>query len=210
MCEPISIILGSIATATVTAATWTAANASWIVPTVTGISAVAGATTGAIGGIQSYQASEYKAENAENQAETAHQQALEARRSGIEQEEMHRLKIAQTKGKQRAGYGASGVLADEGSAMETILDTTKMGEYDALTIRHNTSKQAWGFEQQADNYKTEAGLNRKQSSASILGSVGTVANSFGEMGLLALETGVFKKAKKTTGNSGFSLDAYGI
>jgi hypothetical protein len=65
-----------------------------------------------------------------------------------------RLLISQ----QRAAYAASGVELGSGSPLSTTADTALFGEMDALTIRNNAQREAWGYVAQSDDFKRKSDL----------------------------------------------------
>jgi hypothetical protein len=90
---------------------------------------------------------------AENNAKLAEYQARQALRQGAAQEQALRLRTAQMKGTQRATMAARGLSLTEGSPLNILTTTDYMGERDALTARDNALRTAWGYRQEAANYK---------------------------------------------------------
>jgi hypothetical protein len=86
-------------------------------------------------------------------AEQAAQDALD--RGDVEAGRI-RMKGAALQGAQRAGYAAAGVVAGEGSAGRTEMDTVHLTEMDAQTARNNAQREAWGLEKQAENMRASA------------------------------------------------------
>jgi hypothetical protein len=106
------------------------------------------------------------------------------------------LQVGQLKGKQRAALGASGVDLGVGSAVEVQASTEVMKEIDVNTIKTNAMLQAFGFENQARNYRNSAEMARLTAegydpklarSLSLLSSAPMVAQSW--MGLAGALTG---------------------
>lgn len=64
------------------------------------------------------------------------------------EEDVSRLKgeTKQLQGAQRTAIAAAGIDASVGSAAEILRDTNYLGELDALTIRNNARREAWGFQ----------------------------------------------------------------
>lgn len=54
----------------------------------------------------------------------------------------------QIKGSQRAGFAAQGIAVDSGSAQDVQTETAEMGALDALTVRNNAAREAWGYKMQ--------------------------------------------------------------
>ena len=74
-------------------------------------------------------------------------------------EDRQRARVRQIRGAQLAALGASSIDPTTGTASKVLDQTTTMGELDALTIRSNALRQAWGYE-------TQAGLDLFQGKAS--------------------------------------------
>lgn len=89
-------------------------------------------------------------------AKVAELQAKDALERGHMAESEHRRKVALLTGKQRASAGASGTVVDIGSNFDVISDTQFFGGMDALTLRHNATKEAWGY--RAQNFPTSSPL----------------------------------------------------
>ena len=52
---------------------------------------------------------------------------------------------------QRTTFAANGVDMSTGTPLEILGDTAAIGEQDALTIRANAARQAWGYQVEANN-----------------------------------------------------------
>lgn len=109
---------------------------------------------------------EYDAKVAANNAILANQQATLAIQNGQTQEGNQRLKTGQALGAQRAALAANGIDLGEGSATDILATTQFMGERDALTIKDNALREAWGYRTQAQNY-TDASNAKKATADSI-------------------------------------------
>lgn len=66
-------------------------------------------------------------------------------------------------GQQRAAFGAAGVALDTGSAVEVQETTQRVIELDALQIRNNAAREAWGLRTQMRFVKFEADLAWQQA-----------------------------------------------
>lgn len=152
---------------------------------------VAGLATGVMGSYQQSKAQqsayEYQAAVNRNNAQYAEWQAQDALQRGATAEQNQRLKTAQLKSAQRARLAANGVVIDEGSALNLLDDTDYMGERDALTIRDNAKREAWGARVQAGNYSNDAGMLSARADAespagaafgTLLTGAGSVADSW--------------------------------
>ena len=127
------------------------------------------------------QQGDYANQVAKNNATTQGYMAADAIKRGERDEQRHRLQVAQMKSEQRAAFGASG-RDISGSAENIIADTAMMGELDALTLRSNAQREAYGHEVSAVNYKAEGKLAKKQgkyaAAGSLLSGAGSASASF--------------------------------
>ncbi len=129
----------------------------------------------------------YQGQVNENNAKIAQWQAQDALQRGATAEQRQRMSTAQLRGSQRARLAANGVALDEGSPLNILQDTDYMGEVDALTIRDNAAKEAWGYRNQAAGYGSDAAMLRSRASAenpmfagatSLLTGAGSVADAW--------------------------------
>ncbi|OZI23752.1 hypothetical protein CAL26_09995 [Bordetella genomosp. 9] len=124
--------------------------------------AAAGAVVSAKGAADQAQAQKdalgYQAQVSANNAQYAEWQAEDAEQQGVDAEAKSRQQTAQLKGTQRAALAANGVSLGGGSALDILAGTDYMGEQDALTIRDNAARQAWGYRTQGQNYVDNSGL----------------------------------------------------
>ena len=110
----------------------------------------------AFGAYGQMQQADYHSQVAKNNAIIADQQATDALKRGEEDERQHRLRVEALKGEQRSALAANGVILDDGSALDILADTAEQGELDALTIRNNAEREAYGHRVQAGNFRSEA------------------------------------------------------
>lgn len=152
---------------------------------------VAGVVNGVMGASRqaegTQQAYNYQAQVNANNAKIAEWQAQDALARGSKAEQAQRLKTAQLRSSQRAGFAARGVALDEGSALNILQDTEYMGELDALTIRDNTAKEAWALRNQAAGYSSDASMLQSRANTispssaafdTLLTGAGQVASSW--------------------------------
>lgn len=92
---------------------------------------------------------EYEASGYEINARLSEAQAADARHRGKLDEKAHRKDVKRLIGSQRAAMAAQGIDLEDGSALDVVGDTAAQGELDALTIRNNAWREAWGYETQA-------------------------------------------------------------
>lgn len=152
------------------------------------IAGLAFQTVGAINQAQAQrQAYEYQAQVARNNATLAQYQAKDAIEAGAHEEQGRRLKTAAMFSDQRASLAANGIDLGEGTATDLLATTKYIGEIDALTVRDNAAKRAWGYRVQGQDFTDQAamkdatagGINPMMAGVtSLLGSAGGVADSW--------------------------------
>lgn len=137
-------------------------------------------------------------------AKVAELQATDAVARGREEENRFRQRIAGTIGEQRAGTAASNIDVGFGSAVDVQADSAFLGELDALTIRTNAAREAWGYKTSAEDLKQRGAIARQEGSnlaaagasrqtAMRYGAVGTVIGAGAS--LLEARYGFGKKGK---------------
>jgi hypothetical protein len=107
------------------------------------------------------QAANAQADLSDWNAKVADLQAEDAIQRGAEEEARLRRGVRQLVGAQRAGFAADGVDVGFGSALDVQADTAEQGELDALTIRTNAAREAWGFKVEAQDLRYQAGIMRR-------------------------------------------------
>lgn len=114
---------------------------------------VVGGVTGAIGAEQSaaaqQQALNYQAQVAANNAKIAQNSAQMATAAGEQQAATSGLKTRANVGAIVASQAAGNVDVNSGSALDVRSSAAELGQLDALTIRSNAAKTAYGYETQA-------------------------------------------------------------
>lgn len=107
----------------------------------------------------------FKAAVENNKTIISQRQAADAIKRGKVEQDQHRQKVAALKGKQRSVLAGSGFQVNEDDALDILADTAEAGELDALTIKNNAARTAWGHTVQASNASAQAGLYRSQGDA---------------------------------------------
>lgn len=178
--------------------------------TIAIIASIGSAAMGTIGAIQQGQQQsamfKYQAQVDKNNAILADRQAEDALARGQEEERKHRIKVGLFKGQQINAFAANGVTVDSGTPLDVLGDTAEAGELEALTIRNNAAREAWGYRVQGANYRSSAGMNSAGAQNAItsgytsafttaLAGAGTVAdrwygyNSYNSGGLITSSNG---------------------
>lgn len=107
-------------------------------------------------------AAEEQAKLADFNAAVADTQAKDAELRGQMEENKFRSGVRSLIGEQRAGFAASNIDVGYGSAVDTQADTAMLGELDALTIRTNAAREAWGHRVEATDLRKRAEIARKE------------------------------------------------
>lgn len=132
-------------------------------PLIGAIVGVAGTAMQVIGGINaanSTQASmNYQAQVNRNNAVIAENNAKAVQDAGQTEEQAQRQKTAQLVGRARATMAANGIDTTSGTSLDILGDTAKLGELDALTIRSNTARKAYGYRVQGMSDMAQADLD---------------------------------------------------
>lgn len=148
---------------------------------------VIGAGMSAYGAIQQGQAArkqaEYQAAVSRNNALLAERQAQDAEQRGKVAEDAQREKIAGLLGTQRAMLAGTGFDLGDDTSASLLGDTAAAGELDALTIRNNAAREAYGYRTRGMNFNADADLSlargRAAENAGYLSAAGTVLSSAG-------------------------------
>lgn len=107
-------------------------------------------------------ASESQAQLLDYNAAVAVLQRQDAIERGAEEESRFRSQVRGAIGGQRAGFAAGNVDVSFGSAVDVQADAAFLGELDALTIRTNAAREAWGYEVEAEDTRMRASIARKE------------------------------------------------
>lgn len=152
---------------------------------------------GAAGQIQQAQASasasKYNAQVADMNAKISERRAKDAIQRGAVEEQKKRQQVQQVLGKQQAAMAANGVDITFGSPLDTLVDTSVLGELDALTIRTNTYREAYEYRVDAANKRSSATLDRMNAKAATTGgylaAAGTILGGAGKAYQAAYDNG---------------------
>jgi len=109
----------------------------------------------------------YQAKVDENNRKVSLWKAQDAIARGKKEEAIHRTKVSQLKGRQRSVLAASGVVVDQGSALDILQDTAMLGELDALTIRSNAEREEYEHKVRASNIGANKQMNLLAASNAI-------------------------------------------
>ena len=150
--------------------------------------AIVSALVGAAGSIQQANATSasanYNAKVGDMNARISDQRARDALERGKLDEQRKRMEVAQFKGRQQAAMASNGVDLSFGSPLDALVNTAVLGEVDALTVRSNAAREAYGYKVDAVNKRADATLNRMNAdsakTAGYLDAAGTLLGGIGD------------------------------
>ena len=120
----------------------------------------------------------YNAQVAENNAVVARQNAAFAGAEGNANAERQGMKTRAAVGAMKAAQAANGIDVNSGSAVDVRSSAAELGQLDAITIRSNAARRAYGFETEAVNDQAQAALDRAggkaAQKASYIGAASTI------------------------------------
>jgi len=113
-------------------------------------------------------------------ADTEKTKADEALKQGLADEEQQLAKTRQIRASQEAVMTAGNVDPNMGTAGQVLEQTTRYGTLDALTIRANAQRQAWGFMGQATGDLMQGDMQQRAGSIGAFSTVlGGASRSYG-------------------------------
>lgn len=142
-------------------------------------------------------AAEYNAQVNERNAQITEMQAKDAEKRGEIDARKKAMQVSQIIGSQRAAGAGGGLLVDAGSNLDLTNDSASFGALDALTLRNNASKEAWGYRNQGMNYQAEANLQRSSKRSPWMQTVPTLLNGASSMAMMGAKAGFGGGGTKT-------------
>lgn len=130
----------------------------------------------------------------------AKQNAAIAGQAGAEQATLSSERSRATLGSVKANQAASGIDVNSGSASDTQASVSEIGELDALTVRSNATKEAYGYKAQSENFEAQSNLDKYQEGADLTGSYINAAGTF--LGTLDNAASNFAKYQSAGGFGG--------
>lgn len=138
----------------------------------------------------------------DNNAQIADWQAQDALDRGVVNERTMRRQTKQVIGSQRASLASQGVDINKGSALDVQADAAYLGELDALTIRNNAAKEAWGYRVQANDYRNKGKIAKREGT---FGAFNTILGSAGSL-LLSNYGGYGRASSRSTSAPDLEFD----
>lgn len=100
--------------------------------------------------------------------------------AGAEQAAEQGLKTKAVVGKIKAAQAASNIDVNSGSAVDVRSSASELGQLDALTVRSNAARAAYGFDVQASNYGAQSQLDRAEAkNATQAGDINALSSLLG-------------------------------
>lgn len=165
--------------------------------TVSAVGAGLGAASAITGGIASRNQALYQAQVAKNNAEVEKRNSDQSLISGQSAETAKRIQTTRLIAAQTAGQAANGLDVAVGSPLDVRNADQMEGDLDALTIRYNATRQAYGFNVQADNDLTSAKMYKRAGNDALF------------KGFLGAGTSLISGASSITGQAS-ALKAVGL
>lgn len=162
-----------------------------ISPTVLAIGALAtsaiGAGVGAYGQVQASNAAsasaKANAQIAENNQQIATNNANAAVQAGNQQAAMSQAKTRASVGAIKASQAAAGIDVNSGTDVDVRSSAADLGELDAINIRGNAAKTAYGYQAQGTSFENTANLDTAQAAnATTAGAIGAGSTLIGGLG----------------------------
>lgn len=157
----------------VTAMTWL----QWLQVGAMALTAAAGVQTARA---QSASA-EFQEEQAKENARLAEAQARNAELAGQVEEDRQRQLTRKFLASQRTAIAANNLDMSTGTPLDILGDTAALGEQDALMIRANAAREAWGFRTQAVDFRNSGSMARAAGRNAARGTYLTTAASLMDM-----------------------------
>lgn len=141
-------------------------------------------------------AAEYNASVAAANAQIAKNKAAMAGAAGTAQVEQAQLQSRAKIGGLIASQAASGLNVNSGSALDVRSSAEQLGQLNAITVRSNAARQAYGYQTEAASDTGQQGLYQSEAknampaaeigaAGTVLGGVGSAASRYGEFQLQA-------------------------
>lgn len=147
----------------------------------------------------------YQAQITINNQTTATQNADVTMAAGEQQADNEGLKSRANAGAIKAGQAASGVDVNSGSAVDVQTSAREVGQLDALTVRSNAAREAYGYQVAASNYGAQAQADTYAGENDVI--AGTEAHEAGD---IAATSSILGSVSKAAGQAGSFAQAGGF
>lgn len=134
-------------------------------------------------GVASNNAAKYNSEVAANNAKISTQNAAYAGAEGDQNTAVAQMKTRAEIGAIKASQAASGVDVNSGSAVDVRSSAAETGELNAINIRSEAARKAYGYQTEAAGYSGQSGLDKSAANnAEAAGDIGAGASIIGGLG----------------------------
>lgn len=128
----------------------------------------------------------YQAQVAQNNAQIAEQNYTSSLLAGNRAESQQKMKVTRLIAGQKADQAANGVDVAVGSAPMVRDSSQAEGDWDALAIRYNAAKQAYGYQVEKTNDLAQADMEKRAAkNAKLKSYIGAASSIIGGAGKLA-------------------------
>lgn len=135
------------------------------------------AAGGLFGGQAQQSAADYQAQVAKYNAQIESQNAAQAIGAGESQAEISEMRTGQQVGQAKAAQASRGVQTGVGSALDVRQGIASAGRVNALTIKNNAARAAYGYQVQGASDTAQAGADIAEGENAMTASlIGTAAN----------------------------------
>jgi hypothetical protein len=135
------------------------------------------AGSGLYGAAAANEAGKAEQRAADQNAAVARNQSEQAKQIGNIEEERQLRRVRAALGTQRATLAANGLDVNSGTALDLQAETAGFGAADALNLRANALRQAWGFDVEAVNQTNRGRAARAAGRNQAIGTLLTTASS---------------------------------
>ena len=126
---------------------------------------------GVFGGYGSIIAGNANQRMAEREADVLDYRASLAVENGAFAAEQTRKQGKAAQGAQKTGYAAQGVVVGDGSSGQMLDQTSKLSEQDALQIKLNAAREAWGMKEQAKQTRYQGDMAKFKGRLDAIGGI---------------------------------------
>ena len=159
---------------------------------------VLGGGLGAIGnvleGIAAKKQSTFQAAVLRNNKLLTDIKAKEVLEEGAIAQQQRQLQVGQIIGEQRASFAGRGLVVDEDTPFDLLLDAVRIGKLDEIAIQTNADREALALKLQGANFETQArqaeAAGKAAQTAGLFGAAGTLLKVAGSV---ATKWSVFNK-----------------
>lgn len=124
----------------------------------------------------------YNAAVENDKAKIADAQSQQALQLGSIEEDRQRARVRAAIGSQRVALAANNIDTSSGTALDLIGETAQFGEEDALAIRANAAREAWGYKAGATDARNQAKLTKAAGKNKATASLLNTGAQLGQQG----------------------------